>query len=325
MGGGHCSARPIAARVWINLFTLVAVLGCSEEHTPTKTPPVLTLENASYPFASPTWSADGSRLYFNHVPLKQIYKTRLNTFEFEFYDSLEGFYVLDLSSDAMRRIVPRGLGNPELSPNGSALFYDREGQIWRMPAQGDSFDLDSEVQVTSSPSGAFAASVSYSNTRLLYYVGGAGLGSGIYITSVDGGAARHVGGLGWHDPDWQPSDRAFAFTSYGNVVTGVAVVDTFGAGARELRNEGVYPKWAPDGSKIAFVGVGQTLWIMNPDGTDATQITTEKVASSLSWSPDSRRIAYIRAEEETSWTYGTLWTIEPSTGERRQITKNTRP
>ena len=62
-----------------------------------------------------------------------------------------------------------------------------------------------------------------------------------------------------------------------------------------------YPAWSPDGTKIAFLS-GNSLKLMNADGTNQTQLTTVAIAPNcdifygfscgLSWSPDGAKIAF---------------------------------
>ncbi len=57
------------------------------------------------------------------------------------------------------------------------------------------------------------------------------------------------------------------------------------------------PSWSPDGMKVAVVRIemmGETgIWVMNADGSGATQLTTE-FGEELdpAWSPDGTQIAY---------------------------------
>jgi len=50
------------------------------------------------------------------------------------------------------------------------------------------------------------------------------------------------------------------------------------------------PRWSPDGRRIAFVRAGM-LWIMNADGGGKRRLTT-RPAGGPAWSPDSRWIAF---------------------------------
>ncbi len=53
------------------------------------------------------------------------------------------------------------------------------------------------------------------------------------------------------------------------------------------------PVWSPDGSRIAFVGPGVTIWTVRPDGSDLRRVTSGPGREvSPSWSPDSSRIAF---------------------------------
>lgn len=63
-----------------------------------------------------------------------------------------------------------------------------------------------------------------------------------------------------------------------------------------------YPAWSPDGSRIVFSSNrnGTTkLWIMNADGSDPRQLTTDlSIDTHPSWSPDGTQIAYQRMNEQ---------------------------
>jgi dipeptidyl aminopeptidase/acylaminoacyl peptidase len=83
------------------------------------------------------------------------------------------------------------------------------------------------------------------------------------------------------------------------------------------------PQLSPDGKLVAYtVGtvdkaankVVNQIFVMNADGTNQRQITTNPTSSSSPrWSPDSKLIAYISG--------GQIWTMEPDGDDREQVTK----
>jgi dipeptidyl aminopeptidase/acylaminoacyl peptidase len=98
------------------------------------------------------------------------------------------------------------------------------------------------------------------------------------------------------------------------------IADLDGANARQLTSgahRDTAPQWAPDGRSIAFVSnrPGKTsggsdgdkdkeakpvsqIWTIPVDGGEARQVTTHpNGASSPSWSPDSRRIAFVASDD----------------------------
>ena len=92
------------------------------------------------------------------------------------------------------------------------------------------------------------------------------------------------------------------------------------------------PSFSPDGRRIAFEssrsGVGRDIWLADPDGANAQQITRSTPDSqgritligngNPNWSPDGSRIVF------TSDISGQpdLFTVDPDGGARRQITND---
>jgi Tol biopolymer transport system component len=279
------------------------------------------------------WSPDGQYLYFNYRPLQRIFENPVGSgmWYYKDADSLKGIYSLNVATGTQRRMYGEMLSGPDLSPDGRTIYYQSQAQIWRIAVEAESLNGSSAVVVTNAPDGAFAPSIDSRGTRLLYNTIGTSPQFGIYLTGSNGGATRRIGGIGWFSPHWQPNDSSFAFVSGGSVVRGIGIVDTFGIGAIQLRGEGNSPRWSPDGTRIAFLSRGgnpdsrDKLWIMNRDGSQARQLTNEGLFPGFNWSPDGTLIAYVRfVDIDTSYVNGTIWTVNPTTLARTQMTANPR-
>lgn len=53
-------------------------------------------------------------------------------------------------------------------------------------------------------------------------------------------------------------------------------------------------RFSPAGDRLAIVSGGD-LWVMNPDGSGATQLASN--VKNIAWSSDGARIAYVRASQ----------------------------
>ncbi len=108
-------------------------------------------------------------------------------------------------------------------------------------------------------------------------------------------------------PSWAPDGRTIVFSSnrsdptlHTADATEIYTVSVPGGRLARLTRNRVYddlPVFSPDGSRIAFVRqVGDKpaeLWAMDADGSGGHRVTTDLgVAERVSWSPDSKRIAY---------------------------------
>lgn len=95
-----------------------------------------------------------------------------------------------------------------------------------------------------------------------------------------------------------PAGTRIAFTSYRSGNRDIYLMDPDGSHVTQITHDpedDYQPAWSPDGSKIAFAsnraGLGTQVWVMNADGTSATQITAAG-GFQPSWSPDGRTIAF---------------------------------
>jgi len=80
---------------------------------------------------------------------------------------------------------------------------------------------------------------------------------------------------------------------------------------------------SPDGGRIAFDSDRdgeRGVYIADADGDNVHRVTGEGFAAVPSWSPDGRRLAFVRAEANPKvWN---LWTMEIATGEARRVTSH---
>jgi TolB protein len=156
------------------------------------------------------------------------------------------------------------------------------------------FDPAPDFEPAWSPNGKKIAFVSYRD-------GGA---AQIYVMNADGSGQTRLTFFatdGNYDPTWSPAGTKIAFTRDGGSHSGISVMNADGSNPIELTNtftsKDFLPEWSPNGQKIAFSRRGsggeRELYLMNPDGSAQTQLTSgffEVLVSA--WSPDATHIAF---------------------------------
>src|SRR5713226_5413450 len=149
----------------------------------------------------------------------------------------------------------------------------------------------------------------------------------LFVENPDGtgrvrlpGSFSGIGGL-----SWSPDGKRVTFSQSGGEFSpsDVYVMNADGGGLEQITHgrasllrgldENVDPAWSPDGRLIAFAsarfggtGAGYySIFVMSPDGSDRRRVTScapsdcSSAGGDLSptWSPDGRRIAFIRSGE----------------------------
>ena len=74
-------------------------------------------------------------------------------------------------------------------------------------------------------------------------------------------------------------------------------IDTAGGGLKQLttgRLPAVSPDFSPNGKRIVFTRLGSGIFTMDVDGTGVRRLTSNGRDSYAVWSPDGKRIAFIR-------------------------------
>ena len=244
--------------------------------------------------SAPAWSPDG----------RQVAYLRFHP------GSAPGIWVVDTAGVAPHAILAGSWGFLDWSPDGTHLAISAFAGIYTVKLNGDSLK-----KITTT---GFAPRWSPDGKELVFQTRDTtGIGT-IWIVSRDGTGLRSLAPPGtdsWDEPDWSPDGTHLVHIrrSGGTGLADVYVMDTTGHAEQRLTtdvSEKQGPVWSPDGKWIAVsfgtFAPANDLWIMRPDGTEAHRLT---YGGDLSWSPDSRRIAYSLLEFETV----VLFTIDITT------------
>jgi TolB protein len=107
-------------------------------------------------------------------------------------------------------------------------------------------------------------------------------------------------------PAFSPDSKKIAFCRrpVAGGSTDIYVMDADGGNVKLVQENGFDPAWSPDGMQIAFVsvrnGAGFHLYLMQADGSDVTELTTNDNPIGFAypaWSPDGKKIAFTELVE----------------------------
>jgi TolB protein len=139
-------------------------------------------------------------------------------------------------------------------------------------------------------------------------------GQSVGVVNADGSGFNDFSapaGVSIDDPTWAPDGRRVAFTGFtvdnaSNEISDTAVYVGPLKGPFHRVRAGFDPAWSPNGRRIAYTSVGgacRGIFTMKPDGSARHRVTGRTKeqcrvfgsgGSEADWSPDSKRIAYVR-------------------------------
>jgi len=278
------------------------------------------------PYDDPSWSADGKTIVFYRMKVTHIGSIG----DFSVDPDSTGLWAINADGSNMRLLLQgMYMGSPELSPDGAWLVYEEGGQIYKVPFVDGVVDTTNIVQLTTEGRNFFPA-WSPDGKKIAYDSDVDDTKFDIWIMSYDGENKKNISQEndsldqgGWRKPSWCPDGNWIIHERYisgGEIGTEIFVMDTCGTNAEWLEH-GANPKYSQDGLRIAFDSNSQ-IFVMNSDGTDLTQVTTEGSSTHPSWSPDGRIVYVHFVSRKRDINNGTLWIMDADGSNSYQFTFN---
>jgi TolB protein len=267
---------------------------------------------------SPTWSADGRRLFFvsNRGGSMDLWQRRIGK-----NGETEGEPEPLTTGIGMRSAV--------FSPDGTKLAYSRGRNVfnvWRVPILEDRVATwDDAEQITFDHATTRFADLS-SDGRVLVLSSDRSGNQDLWRLPAEGGEMTQLTVEPMPDrvPLWSPDGKEIAFVSRRSGNHDVWVMPAEGGAARSLATHPALdslPAWSPDGREIAFLSHrsgGGDIWVVPAQGGVPRQITDDPAVDQIPvWSPDGKWLVY------QSWRTGVqrLWRIPAVGGEPEPLTE----
>jgi Tol biopolymer transport system component len=226
---------------------------------------------------APEWIPGSDRLLFDSAPNDCCH-----------------LFTMDAHGNDVRQLSNEGGGYPSISPDGSMIAVDGGPPfgIYVLDAHGAN-----PRRVTTTPEQAVDTLPAFSpdGKRIAFprFLSGTPAGhaqSAIFVVNTDGSGLQQLTDMATNAsyPNWSPDGTRIVFNdNSGNgsltVAQNVWVMNADGTNLVNLTNTTAGVNWAfgadwsPDGTKIVYISVSttsRTIAVMNPDGSDSTDIWT---------------------------------------------------
>jgi TolB protein len=225
------------------------------------------------------WSADGKHLAF----ASSRESTSLHT----------EIFTANADGSCPTRLTnrPASSAEPDWSPDGRYIAFQRACKIFKMNADGTSEIKLTSGTCTTLEGQSFVPRWSPDGSKILFtsYMAG---NAELFTMNPDGTGVVNLTNHGAYDAsgDWSPDGTRILFWSDRDTgFMDVYVMEIESGQVTRLTDsstgtEHKVPVWSPNGQKIAFVR-GDGLYRMNADGSNETLIATEVAPGIIDWGP----------------------------------------
>ena len=261
---------------------------------------------------SPTWSADGSKLFFvsNRGGTMDLWQQRMAP-----NGRPEGEAEPVTAGLVIRSAV--------FSSDSTQVAYSRGrpfSNVWRIPILTDRrANWGDAEQITFDNARVEFFDLSPDGKRLAISSDRTG-NQDLWTLPREGGQMTQLTTEPTPDwaPRWSPDGEEIAFYAYRSGNRDVWVMPSGGGQARQLTShlsEETVPTWSPDGGEIAFTSRrsgNRDIWIIGAEGGEPRQVTVHPADESIvDWSPDAKYLVFIAGSH--------LFRIPAAGGEREQV------
>lgn len=206
------------------------------------------------------WSADGTRLSFNH-------------------DGSGGLVVLDLATGSTQLVLAGSYDVVAWALDGTRLVTQGVADASGSDLYLVFIDDREPIRLTSGEGYEWGPAWSPDGSQIAFSFDpdGSARAHRIEVMAADG-SGRSVLAEEAYGPAWSPDGALIAFVKTFGDPTGrsnqVWVMAPDGSGQRKLADGGSRPRWSPDGALIFWRGDDGTTWSIPPDGSALTKLPT---------------------------------------------------
>ena len=231
----------------------------------------------------PSWSPDGKQIRFLSSD-----------------DLVPGVFVVGADGTGLRRLTTGEVWSPDGERTAFVKQSDEQARIHITGADGAELNV-----IDTGASAVNSLAWSPDGRRLAFIAQESGSSRSLLVASIDGSAVIQLpshDGDALGSPTWSPDGERIAFNSSSDTNNDISVVNADGSGLTSLTSHPAIdtgPVWSPNGERIAFSsnrehGGGMRIWVVNADGSEATQISDALGGNHglPAWSPDGRWIMF---------------------------------